>query len=112
VRSQPIVDYITFGTNHEYLEGVQAGYPIHGPNYVLKTLDRYLAFLPSFGLPVTLRAASDLRDIRKELNEEAPDALLDAEGAIRVSREVKALWRTLSAEAAGNIALHSDRQTL
>lgn len=101
---KPISDYIWLGLKWRYLQDAQVGWNIHGDTFVLSNLDILLAELERFNLPVTYRAASDLRSLRAELVELPKDTILSAQHASSLQSTLRDLQKVLHAECAGNIA--------
>ncbi len=104
MQSKPITKYIVFGTGLRYLQDVKGGWAIHGKDFILDNCDRFFADLKEFDLPVTDRAAGDLKNIRQELSKKGPEDVLTAEEARKLGNIVSDLRKTLLAEAMGKVA--------
>jgi len=104
MESVAIWQYIYFGTALRYFQDVQEGWPVHGENFILDNLDSFLRRLKEFALPVTERAAVDLRVIREELAETDAQHKLTSDEAKRLAQEVKDVRNTCEAEARGKMA--------
>ncbi len=78
---------------------------VHGENYILYNISKFLTYLSDFGLHVTERAASsELVPLMEELKKTDKDYKLLAEDAKKLNRIMEDLRKTLFAEAQGNIA--------
>ena len=104
MRSRSIKDYIYFGTALRYLQDVKEGWSVHGDAVILENIDRFLDFLKDFNLPVTQRAASELRTFRDELAELDSEHELTPDEASKLKDIMADVRKTLFLEAAGNLA--------
>lgn len=104
MQSKPILEYIFFGTALRYLQDVDAGFTVHGEEYVLYNIDSFLYSLQEFDLPVTQRAAYELQAFRDKLSKSASDSKCTVEEANELCKIMEDLRKTLFAEAKGNIA--------
>ncbi len=104
MQSKRISRYIYFGTALRYLQDVEAGWKVHGEGYALENMDAFFEYLEEFQLPVTQRAAYQLKQFRDGLKELPSDHILTAEEASKLKETMKTLRETLFAEADGNVA--------
>lgn len=104
MRAQQIHGYYWFGTCVRYLQDVQAGAPVAREGvsgFVRDNLKIFFQYLDNLGLPVTERAASELRDILTELEDKDPDARLTDDEARRLRTVATDVRKTLEAEIKG-----------
>lgn len=104
MQSKPIWEYIFCGTALRFLQDAESGWPSHGEDWLLDNIDSFLGDLAHFQLPVTQRAAYDLRKFRDRLRESASDHTLTANDASELSKIMTELRPTLMAEAKGSLA--------
>lgn len=104
MESKRISRYIVFGTELRYLQDCQEGWVVHKEAFVLENINRFFNHLNEFDLPVTQRAAFELRKFRDRLRESKTDHVLTNDEASELSNIMKDLRKTLFAEAGGNIA--------
>ena len=100
-----IWDYIRLGTSVRYLQDVKDGYSIHSVHGVKDNIARFLEEVERTGLPVTLRAASDLSVILSNFEGRSIESVMTVDDAIGVGQEMTNIRLTLSAEARGIEAL-------
>src|SRR5262245_9106923 len=99
MKERDIFRYYSFGYNYYILRHLTAGRKkVGGENAVSILIDQFLASIEELELEVTGRVARDLRTIRKELENSAPEDSVDAALATRVSDACDALDKTLDAE--------------
>lgn len=104
MQSKPISDYIVFGTGLRYLQDAANGWPVYGKGRILETINRFFNNLQEFDLPVSQRAASELREFMDKLAKSPPDYKLSAEEASKLNRIMNDVRKTLFAEAGGKVA--------
>ena len=104
MQSIPISWYVNFGTGLRYLQDAGQGWTVHGEWRILENIDSFLDCLKEFELPVTERAAHELVELRDELAETDSDHKLTDDQAHRLNETMKAVRKTLFAEAEGKIA--------
>jgi hypothetical protein len=104
MQSKPISDYIYFGTALRYLQDIREGFNFRGEGWVLHNIDAFFGCLEEFQLPVTERAAYDLKTFRDKLAKLPSDHKLTGEEASRLGAIMDTLRETLFAESLGNVA--------
>lgn len=104
MQSKSILSYMDFGTELRYIIDVKVGWRVHGEGVVLENIDRFFAHLQEFVLPVTQRAAYELRQFRDELAKSESDHKLTNDEASKLTGIMNDVRNTLSAEADGNVA--------
>ena len=104
MQTKPISRYISFGTGLRYLLDVQIGNQVHGNGYILDTLKRFFNYLSEFSLPVTQRAAKELRDIQDKLTNSDREHKMDPVETKKMKTAIKDIRKTLLAETAGKVA--------
>lgn len=104
MESKRISRYIDFGTELRYLQDIEAGWNVHGEDMILENINRFFAHLLEFNLPVTQRAAYELRQLRDKLAQSDSGHKLTADEGSELSRIMDNLRNTLFAEARGNVA--------
>lgn len=101
MESRIIFVYIHFGESLWYLREIKAGRKIKN---VLEHIGYVLGYLEEFRLPVTLRAAYELGELRDKFLKLDGDSKCTAQQADKVAGIMKKLEPTLVAESEGNIA--------
>lgn len=101
MESVAIFDYIHFGESLWYLREIKTGRSI---KYVLQEMNNVFRDLERYNLPVTRRAASELRIYKEKLEKLDPNSKTTAEQASELLDIMKVLESTLVAESEGKIA--------
>lgn len=104
MQSKPIYDYIFFGASLRYLFDARAGDPVHGKTFILENIDKVLARLKEYELPVTQRAASELYEFRDKLAKSVSKHTLTADESLKLGEIMQDVRKTLSAESKGKVA--------
>lgn len=104
MESKSILRYIVLGAILRYLKDATEGWPIYGERYILDNIDYFLMNLEEFNLPVTIRAADKLRQLREKFAALNSDRKITAVEASELGTTMADLEKTLFAEAEGNIA--------
>jgi len=101
MQKMPVVVYWFLGTETMFLIQVRTGYGIHGEGHALAMLRNLFRKLDELGLVVTQRAARDLADFRKELEQAPEGETLSREQTKKLGDLMVALEQTLYAELLG-----------
>ena len=104
MQSKSILRYIIFGTELRYIQDAKAGWSVHKESWILENINHFFAHLQEFNLPVTQRAAYELRQFRDELAKSDSDHKLTDDEASKLRYIMNKLRDTLFAEADGNVA--------
>jgi hypothetical protein len=104
MESKPISSYIRFGTVIRYLQDAKESWAVHGTGYVLDNIDSFFEYLKEFELPVTNRAADQLRKFNVDLKKSDSQHKLTSDEASRLRKVMDGLRPTLFAEAQGKLA--------
>ncbi len=99
-----IFDLLSFGSAPEYLERtVKSDTLVHGRN-ILGGTDQFLENLSELGLTVTLRASSELNDLRERLAELPTGSALGESNLKDLHEIMGRIWHTLIPDSGGMIA--------
>ena len=104
MKARSILGYIVMGGGQRYLEEAREGRVVHGEDYILENIERFLTNLDEFHLPVTRRAAWKLVEFKEALGQLPADHELTRQEALKLSTIMTDLDTTFRAEAAGNVA--------
>jgi len=104
MQSKSILSYIIFGTELRFIQDVKAGWLVHKRGWILENINRFFAHLQEFDLPVTQRAAYNLRQFGDELAKSNSDHKLTDNEASKLGTIMNNLRNTLFAEADGHLA--------
>lgn len=104
MQSKSIINYIIFGTELRYIQDAKVGWLVHKKGWILENINSFFDDLQEFDLPVTQRAAYDLRQFRDELAKSESDHRLTDNEASKLSNIMTNLRNTLFAEANGHVA--------
>ncbi|MFQ5588398.1 MAG: hypothetical protein ACE5F7_06115 [Nitrospiria bacterium] len=101
MQAKNVWSYIKVGTGFRYLQEATRGRAIHGDNFVLGNIERFLLSLDELELRVTSRAADKLRALRERLSQKGELAELSKSEADELKGIIKEIRGTFSAEAKG-----------
>jgi hypothetical protein len=104
VKGKIITEYIWLGLQWRYLQDAEASFKIHGDSYILANIRAVFRKLQDFGLPVTVRAAKELKELEDKFEKMEVTATLTTEQAKSLNKVMSDLQMTLLAETNGIVA--------
>lgn len=107
MESKSIHRYIYLGTVLRYIQDVKAESSNYTSKNVVEHIDKFLALLDEFNLPVALRATNDLKKFREKIlssDIEDENSKLNSTEARELSKIMQNLDWLIASEASGKIA--------
>jgi hypothetical protein len=106
MKSISIWDYIQVGTCLRFLQDAKVGQSIHAKSFVLQNINNFLSEIAELGLYVTQRASYTLEEMKEEFEGKPKDSKLTGEEAQKLSKIMREIRLTFSAEAKGIFAYY------